>query len=149
MPFMGLECVAGAEASGSLMHHIVFRILLSDWAVAAGELELAGRTVDELRHWIARMHAHRYEPSLRMAEAHLAWERGAVDEAERLVAHALHLAKDRGGLLFLRWLDTAMPKLLPLAIERGIEPAIVRRLVDDYGVAPPPIRSNTGRGRSR
>lgn len=134
---LGRESVAGADASASRPHFAIFRILLTDWALAAGDVELAASTIDELHGVIAEVGLPRYEAAIRMNEAHLAWVRGEKVDARRLLAEALALARERGGLLFVRWLDTALPRLLPLAIRDRVEVDIVRKLIRDYRAPSP------------
>jgi LuxR family transcriptional regulator, maltose regulon positive regulatory protein len=91
-----------------------------------------GRGVESARgsnhlEFLCQLHASRF-----------ALETGRDAEGVELLRGALGLGASQGYLNIPRWNSTVMSRLCAKALERGIEPAYVRKLIAVHDVVPPP-----------
>ena len=123
---------------GHLIREVMFRAILADAYIEGGRFDEALACTAEARRIIARTSLDCYDAVIAVAEAHCARLRGDVEACKALLAQALASARSRNGWHWFRWLLNAPSRLLPLALEWGLDAETVRAVVRRLGIRPSP-----------
>lgn len=80
-----------------------------------------------------------HQASQLIAAAFLAYREGNRCDSLEHLRNALALAKEGNRKFMLRYLETTMLPMFCLALENGIEIELVRQIIRDFRVKPPPV----------
>lgn len=125
-----------SRAGGAHVGLMLVRLVSANVAIGSGSLDLAEEMLTEADKEIRGPVSAHYLGAISLNRAWLAHRRG--DHAARDVglAEALRLAQDARAIERYRWYPNALSALLPIAMERGIEPVTARHLARLYRILP-------------
>jgi DNA-binding SARP family transcriptional activator len=134
----GRIAVAEAEASGAPWMVALNDATLAPICVELGDYESAHRHLLRLREFAVRMPALNLAFGALLTEANLLARSGDDAQARATLARALAMGREQGYLVTGPiWLPKVMSRLCAIALQHGIEPAYVERLIRKRNLAPP------------
>lgn len=123
--------------SGNLYSEVVLSAFHAAFLIAAGDLDDAARYLDRARTLSTGTVTDSARAYIALHQAHLAHRKGEWCTRGERLREALEFGRHRGGIARLRWAPEAMAELFPVALEEGIEPALVGALIREFAIAPP------------
>ena len=137
---LSLRSVRALDALGSVFHQVAMRQNLIWHHIEFGCFDEAAHCIVDCRRLMAEFGTYRYELDVRVAEATIARRRGDLEGCRQSVRAVFGMAReqalDHAFIEIRRW----MSPLCAIALEAGIEPEYVRRLIKHYEWAVPPER---------
>lgn len=121
-------------------------LILAHTRFELGEREPAREGLARTYAIATAMRSHHMRFMALLTDAHFALRQGNEARLEARLAEALALGRTHGFANFATWLPEVMARLCARALEAGIEPTYVRRLVRLRGLVPPTPPPLTGDG---
>ncbi len=142
--------LSAAERDMQLSYDIVDRagyVLAKSWLLAgmgeihwaAGRFEEAGECVSRSRQVIAMLPMPIMEFDVALLSAAVALEKGQRSDAVRELHHALSVGRAQGLANGFHLASRILPRVVPYALEQGIEVDYCRWLIRQQGLRPPAI----------
>lgn len=131
------KAVQRLDELGSAFHQIAMRQNLVWHHIEFGSFDEARHRIDECRRLMAQSGGYRYELDARIAEATIALRRGDRTRCQERLHAAFGMAREQGldhaFVEIRRW----MSPVCAVALECGIEPEYVRRMIRHYAWSVP------------
>lgn len=131
-----VDAFHGFDASGQFNATVLAGLVGANAAIACGQYDTAERLLDHVDASVTGSVADNYGGVLDLNRAWLAHRRCDRLAADRLLRQALRQAQNGRARPRYRWYPAALAEMLPVALERDIEPQTARKLAQDLGVAP-------------
>jgi ATP/maltotriose-dependent transcriptional regulator MalT len=128
---------ASAERFGPLFQLGFFLPNQAYMMVASGRAGNAAEPLETLRTWPQLVESMHFGSSIALVEAWRALRLGQETACSDALSCALVLARDERERWRLRWFPQALLDLLPIALERGIEPEVARTVIKECRLNPP------------
>jgi ATP/maltotriose-dependent transcriptional regulator MalT/DNA-binding SARP family transcriptional activator len=125
-----------AHEQGHFNGAMLLGMVAANFAIAAGELDVAAGLLEELLAQAHGQFAENYVGAIVLNQAWLEHRRANTARSIALLGESLKRAHDPRQRFRYRWYANALSDLLPVALRAGIEPEMARRLAVELDVAP-------------
>jgi ATP/maltotriose-dependent transcriptional regulator MalT/DNA-binding SARP family transcriptional activator len=125
------------ESLGSRLPAALCRVYLAEVLVEFGELALALHHLDGAADFARRMGSRFLACTVDLIRAWVLLRAGRNEECAPVLARCLELGRRHGFTTFPNFRKTQVAQLCAFALERGIEPDHVRRVIGLRGLRPP------------
>jgi len=125
------------ESLGSRLPAALCRVYLAEVLVEFGELAPALHHLDSAADFAQRMGSRFLACTVDLIRAWVLWRAGREEECAAALARCLELGRKQGFTTFPNFRVAQVSQLFALALERGIEPDYVRRVIGLRGLRPP------------
>lgn len=127
----------GMILTGAAYHRAHFGLINAEILLAAGRPDLAKPVVSAARETISRATFCGARASAMLVEAWLAMAEDRRDEGLKLLQDALRMSRDNFAWSPMRYTDTTLAHMLPIALEENVEADQVRWLIRTFRLRPP------------
>ena len=120
--------------------YVALSVLLPQRAyilIAAGQYALAAEVLERIREERELVEYEHVGGAIALLDAWKAHRSGHHEHCEEWLGESLRLAQDERTRLRMRWYPMALDEMLPVALERGIEPEVVSTFIRECNLVPP------------
>lgn len=128
-----------AEKYGNFNGEILIKTVAAGFAISAGKIDVAAELLGYLRTQARGALAENYLGAIALNQAWLEHRHGNAARSIELLREALQLAHEERQRFRYRWYPNALSELLPIALERGIEPDIAQLLAREFDIPAPAL----------
>lgn len=123
--------------TGAAFHEVCYGLICGEILLAAGRVREARPLIERSRALVERSQIlSNFGASLALVEAWLAEREGRDLDSQRLLRDALEGSQIGHGWCQMRFVDTTCAHMLRVALERGVEPDVARRLIRLFRLKP-------------